>query len=240
MPAPLIGITVHVQSPEGREPTLLLRSRYVEAVRLAGGLPVLIPLLPPTQASELLGRVQGLLLTGGGRLGRGVLRMRALPSLEDINPRRYAFERALVLDAVRRDLPVLGICRGMQTIAAVLGGRVANLDAQEGGGETITHYQQAPGGRPTHGIEIQRGSHLAAIIDGEEAQVNSFHRQSVADPGHDLAVSARARDGVIEAVEGPGQPFLVGVQFHPEQLLNRDTRWLRLFEMFVRAARRAS
>lgn len=233
---PLIGITVHVQSARANEMILLLGAVNVEAVRLAGGVPVLIPLLPQGQGGKMLDRVQGLLVTGGGRLARRLVKMHELPSLEEISPLRYAFERELIADAVRRDMPVLGICRGMQTIAATLGGRVANLSGGAGA-RTIQHYQRQPGWRPTHDVEIQSSSRLSAIINDKMAKVNSFHRQTVAEPGNELTVSAWAEDGVVEALESPAHRFLVGVQFHPERLLSRHARWLKLFEAFINAAR---
>lgn len=236
MRPPLIGLTVHVQTARGNEQILLLGTGYVDAVRLAGGIPVLVPILPQDEGVHVLDRLEGLLVTAGGRLARRILTGGPLPSLEEINPQRYAFERALIGEAASRDLPMLGICRGMQMIAEVLGGRIANL-AGTTRAPAVQHYQRQPGWRPTHGIEIEPGSRLADVLGGRSVRVNSFHRQAVQEAGDGLLVSARADDAVIEALESQAHRFLLAVQFHPERLLHRDERWLRLFKTFVDAAR---
>jgi putative glutamine amidotransferase len=99
------------------------------------------------------------------------------------------------------------------------------------------HYQSSPGYRPTHPISIERTSLLAQILGTTTIHVNSFHRQAVACPGTGLRIVAWADDGVVEALEGTGSQFLLGVQFHPEQLLRSDAIWVRLFEGFIAACK---
>lgn len=234
MAAPLIGITAHAQTVRG-EQILLISPDYSEAVRVAGGIPVIIPILPEEGRAEILDRLQGIFVTAGGRLARHLIATQPLPSLSQINPGRYAFERSLILETARRNLPMLGVCRGMQTIAEVMGGRITGL---QGGlsAKPIQHYQRQPGWQPTHAIVIQPGSRLERVLGERAIRVNSFHRQAVAEPGTDLHVSALAEDGVVEAIESSQHLFIVGVQFHPERLLARHERWLRLFRAFVEAA----
>lgn len=238
MRRPIIGITVHTRSVRAEAIAFELGAASTRAVYEAGGLPVILPVLTGA-VTELLDRLQGIVLTGGGRLPPGFSQKTPAPTLEMINPQRYAFERELILEALPRGLPLLGICRGMQMLSETLGGSlVANITSDVPG--ALVHYQRVQGWRPTHQIAIDPGSHLLEILRATRTGVNSFHRQAVAAPGRGLRVVARADDGVVEAIEGDAHPFLLGVQFHPEKLLPRHDRWMRPFEALVAAAHSAA
>jgi putative glutamine amidotransferase len=209
-------------------------AQAVQAVLDAGGLPIILPPLGGV-IPALLERVEGILLTGGGRLPPGTFRAdRPAPTLEAINPDRYDFERQLIRAALARGIPLLGICRGMQMINETLGGRLINNILADFP-HALQHYQRAPGWHPTHAISIAPDSRLAEIVGEAHAEVNSFHRQAVATPGSGLRVTAVAPDGVVEAVESRSG-FVLGVQFHPEKMVNRQERWRRTFEALVAAA----
>ncbi|BAS27275.1 gamma-glutamyl-gamma-aminobutyrate hydrolase family protein [Limnochorda pilosa] len=240
---PLIGITVafddgtDLESLRPHVELFFSDAPYARAIERAGGLPVLVPLVGEQALPGFIRQMDGLLFSGGG----GYLRARhrrqqQLPDLEALAPRRFRFESALLRAALAADTPVLGVCRGHQMIVRLLGGRIrASLPP----GAHAHYREEVPiGRRPVHGIRIEPDSLLAAILGRTEIGVNSLHRQAARWVAPPLRVSARAEDGVIEAVESRAHSFVLGVQFHPELLLAEQPRWLRLFDSLVRAAGR--
>jgi len=237
MGRPLIGITAHVQVAPLRRAGLYLSLRYARAIYDAGGLPVVLAVSSYPYTMEILGRIQGLLISGGGAIGARYFSKQQRPTLRDTNPLRYEFEQDLIRSALHLGLPVLGICRGMQMLNEVTGGSlIENIVLDIPG--AFDHYQRLPGWRPTHAISLKEGSLLSDILGVRDARVNSFHRQAVAETGSGMRVTARAEDGVIEAIEGTGGGFAIGVQFHPEMLVERHKLWTKLFKAFVSAAQR--
>lgn len=235
---PRIGITVHMaEHLEGRnqaEVRFSLTARYAEAVLEAGGLPLLLPTHPDSAAppAEVVSIVDGLLLSGGGSLPRQYFADNPNPSLRQTNPLRFDVEVALVRAARAERLPILGICRGHQTMLEALGGApVRNLDAQAGDAD---HYQSQPSDVTTHGLRTVPGSRLAGWL-GEETRVNSFHRQVVQEVPPGWRVAAWSDDGLVEAIEA-SEGFAIGLQFHPEWLEQREPAFRRIFEAFVAAA----
>lgn len=212
---------------------------YAAALSRAGGFPALLPVEGDrATARDLIGRLDGLLLAGGRPLPADFFTEHPRPSLEQTDPARYWFEHTLVLAAVEHGVPVLGICRGMQTINEALGGTLVRNLALDWPG-ALDHRKTDPEEHPAHWIRIAPHSHLSAVVGEDRAQANSLHLQAVETPGAGLVAVAWADDGVIEAVEAPGDdPFIVGVQFHPEALIQHDGRWLGLFAMLVTAASR--
>jgi putative glutamine amidotransferase len=223
---PVIGITSYVEPARwGVWDTraAVLPYSYVGHVMAAGGRAVLLP--PDDRDGGIVARLDGLLLTGGADIDPGQYNQD--PHERTVTrPDRDAGELTLLRAAMDRDLPVLGICRGMQLITVAAGGALAQHlpDVVGHGG-----HQPEPGMFGDHTITVRAGSVLAGIL-GTHAVVNSYHHQSVLDPGG-LRVTAHASDGVVEAVEDPTRRFLIGVQWHPEELPDG-----RLFEAFVRAA----
>lgn len=239
---PLIGITVHLAEREARqghvEQRLEVGTRYGAAVLRAGGIPVLVPTARTNSAApaDLLSRLDGLLLSGGGSLPASFFGENPDPSLEDTNPERYGIEVELVREAAARGLPVLGICRGHQTLSEAFGGTlIRNLGALPG---QRGHYQEEHPGTATHGLRLKEGSLLASLL-GPEAMVNSLHRQSVDVVPAGFSASAWSDDGLIEAVE-KDSGFVVGVQFHPEWLADGEPGFAALFDRFVAEARAVS
>ncbi len=236
---PLIGITVHTaaeaRTPGGLEVQYRTSGQYAAAVHRAGGLPLLVPTHPDYAAppGEVLARLDGLLLSGGGGDHRAYFQDGASPSLRDTNPPRYDYESVLVRLAYERAVPMLGICRGHQTIAEVLGGTLIQdlrlLDSP------LEHSQKSPPEVPTHELSTDSRGRIAALL-GERITVNSFHRQAVTVPPDGFAATAWASDGLIEAIEAIDQ-FVIGLQFHPEWLIERERRFLGFFEALVAEAR---
>jgi putative glutamine amidotransferase len=183
-------------------------------------------LLPPDDAdADVLRVLDGLVLSGGADIDPAFYGEAPAP-LTDTRPDRDAGEFALLVAALERDLPVLGVCRGMQLLAAAAGGSLHQHLPDVIGHEK---HRPAPGVYGTHPVRFAPGSRIAALM-GDDTEVNSYHHQAVADPGS-LTVTGWAGDGVIEAVEDPARRFLLGVQWHPEA-----ARDIRLFQALVAAA----
>jgi gamma-glutamyl-gamma-aminobutyrate hydrolase PuuD len=221
---PLIGIPPRL-APEGRQQ---LDRRYADAVADAGGAAVLLPV--QRDVRSLLRRVDGVLVPGGGDFAPPAPYPADVP-FDRVLPEQLDFDTRLLDAALEAGRPVLGICYGMQLLALRHGARLhfhIPRDVPEAG----EHQLPEPDGR--HGLALQPGSRLAALLDGVGPSVNSRHHQALASAGTGLRVAARAEDGVIESVEGDGSAFCLGVQWHPERLPgpHRD----RLFAAFVAAA----
>jgi putative glutamine amidotransferase len=207
----LIGISAYVElvrlGPRERESTLLPQV-YVTAVHAAGGRAVVIPPFPE-HAADLVSRLDGLILAGGGDLDPVLYGAEPDPRTSGIRPARDAGEVALLRAAIDADLPTLGICRGMQLMAACAGGTlVQHLESE-------AHRGAEPGVYVRHEVTTVPGTRLAGIL-GERTDVPSYHHQGVADSGT-LTVGAYAFDGGIEGVEDPTARFRLGVLWHPEQ-----------------------
>lgn len=236
---PVIGITSHLidqTDPAGRTGSFLrVGAAYARAVKDAGGLPVLLPATEDVavEPEDTVRVIDGLLLSGGSGLPTGAFTTRLEPTLRETNPPRYDHEVQLVREAHRKGLPIMGICRGHQTLVEALGGTLV-LNVHIEGRAGFNHYQDSAPDRPSHDIELIAGQWPADCL-GTRISVNSFHRQAVATLPEGLSVAALSEDGLIEAVTSP-DPFILGLQFHPEHLYHRRPRFLKLFEMFVRQA----
>jgi putative glutamine amidotransferase len=213
-------------------------SLYAEAVWEAGGVPTLLPCLGEAEmVAEMLGRADGLLITGGADVAPLDYGAEPSPHLGGANPVRDATDRAAVAYAeANPDLPVLGICRGIQSYNAYAGGTLIQDIPSEVKG-AIQHSQKSPSTLGTHTLHIvEPESKTAAILGPSPIAVNSFHHQAVATPAPGMLVTARASDRVVEAMERPGHKWCVLVQWHPEHMFRRDERQRELFEGFVAAA----
>jgi len=226
-------------SPQGTSagrPRFHVPAAYVDAVRGAGGLPVL---LPPgeTRPAELLDVVAGLVLCGGGDIDPAQFGGHAGHEAQYATcSERDAFELDLVCEALGRGTPTLAICRGMQILNVSLGGAL-HVHLPDVVGESVAHRVSRE--RHTyHGVRVAPESQLAAVLGGEELRVASWHHQGIARLGAGLRAAAWAEDGTIEAVEIAGRPEVMAVQWHPEiQFDEPDGRQRRLFEDLVRRAR---
>jgi putative glutamine amidotransferase len=209
--------------------TLYLDLGYARAVQAAGGVALQLPLAD--DASPLLDLVDGLLLPGGDDLAPPV----PYPPdvVFDLVPEaQLAFDRALLRGALERGLPILAVCYGMQLLALECGGRL-HYDIASDLPDAGEHRPSDPEAR--HALHVVRGSRLAELLGEPAEPVSSRHHQAVAEPGRGLVVSARTEDGVVEGIERPGEPFCLGVQWHPESQTDSGSR--RLFGAFVEACR---
>ena len=210
---PLIGITSYVEKARWGvwdTTAVLLPHQYVEQVEEAGGLAVV---LPPRTAGrvEVLDRLDGLVLAGGADIDPGRYGEEPHPETGGIRPDRDTAELTVLAEALGRDLPVLGICRGMQLMAVHAGGRLFQHLP-----DAVGHHRHrpAPGRYGCHEARFAAGSLVARLL-GEAATVNSYHHQGIADAGT-LRVTGWADDGSVETVEDPTRRFALGVQWHPE------------------------
>jgi putative glutamine amidotransferase len=243
-PPPLVGVsTSEVRSAGDRElvaqgepprTELALGELYLEAVRAAGGMPVILAPVASESIEILIGRLDAVVLSGGPDLHPSAYGVLPHPQLGPTQPDLDRFELELTRAAVARGLPVLGICRGMQVLNVALGGSLhQHLPDLEG---QVNHRQDRTSGDPSHRVTLARDSRLTKVIGRRYVEVNSFHHQGLHALGRGLAVAGRAPDGVVEAVEAPGRRFTFGVQWHAECLVDRPEH-LALFRGLVRAAR---
>jgi putative glutamine amidotransferase len=201
-------------------PLISITEAYVQAVLRVGGLPILIPVdLSTSQTGEIYTHLQGLLVTGGGDIDPVLYGGVPHPRVYDVDPERDALEINLVQQAAGDGLPFLGICRGIQVINVALGGKLyTDISDQRPG---ALRHDMAPGfprDLIAHQVEIRPGSCLAGLTGLPTLQVNSLHHQGISSVAPSLQATGFAPDGLVEAVELPGHPFALGVQWHPEWL----------------------
>lgn len=223
---PLVGITAYVEPARwGVWDTraVLIPEGYARMVQAAGARPVVLP-PSPDGAADLVRRLDGLVLAGGADIEPAHYGAPAHPATKT-RPDRDSGELAVLAAALDADLPVLGVCRGMELLAVACGGTLHQHLPDVLGNE---RHQPSPGVYGAHPARFAPGS-LAAAVFGETEEINSYHHQAVDDPGS-LTVTGWADDDVIEAVEEPARRFVLGVQWHPEESCD-----VRPFAALIRA-----
>ena len=204
-----------------------VNAAYVTAIRGAGLLPLVLPVLDPADADASLDGVAGLVLTGGEDVSPSCYGSTPHPELGDTHGDRDAFEIALVEAARARALPTLAICRGIQILNVALGGTLVQ-DIPSEWTNPIVHDGEWPRTARVHEVDVTPGSRLARALGTERPVVNSMHHQSVRTVASPLATVARAPDGIVEGVEWPTEDWwMVGVQWHPEELTASPEPWDR-------------
>ena len=234
MSRPLIGITIGY-SAQNHE-FFMLRDDYVRAVEKAGGLPVVLVPGRPGDAPDLLPELDGLLLTGGDDVDPVHYGEDAHETVTRVIPERDAFEIGLCREALRRDQPLLAICRGHQVLNVATGGTlIQDIPSQVSGARD--HDPDRERWETAHEVRILPRTRLREILGTETIDVNSFHHQAVRELGHGLVVSAASTaDQVIEGIEAPGRRLALGVQWHPEAFWDRPEDFQSLFEALVKAS----
>ena len=211
---PLIGITAYevpASFANWRDvPTMMVPAGYAHAVSAAGGLPVVIP--PSGGTSALLERLDGLVFTGGSDIDPALYGQAPEPETVPVVRHRDDSELELLHAALDGGLPVLGVCRGMQLLNVALGGTLVQHLAETAG----TVHKGPPGTFTTHEVAVMAGTRLHAMV-GDGVEVHSCHHQGIDRIGEGLIVTAHAPDGVVEGIETAGEPFAVGVLWHPEE-----------------------
>jgi putative glutamine amidotransferase len=235
--APLIGVTSSITVLKVPE-RAYVNSAYLHAVQQAGGVPVVLPPQLSAASLERLARgLDGLLLTGGGDIDPTVFGEPVHPTVCEVAPARDTLELSAVRIALDRRLPILAICRGLQLLNVALGGALFQ-DVGSDPGTQLQHGQQEPRDQPSHKVQVKAGSRLAETLGTDELEVNSMHHQAVKALGAGLAAVAWAPDQLIEGLElADASRFVLGVQWHPEELVSRSEPARRLFAALVQSAR---
>jgi putative glutamine amidotransferase len=224
----------------GRPERTTLNSAYLRAVEGAGGVPVMIaPGFDDGTIRELMANSSGLVLTGGGDVDPALYGEAPNGTqMDSVSPERDTMEVAALRIALERGLPVLAVCRGMQVLNVGLGGSLYQ-DLPSQWASDIIHTQTAGGeharDEATHRVRVEAGTCLASILGGTDVRVNSMHHQALRALGRGVTAAAWAPDGVIEGVEMPGEHWVLGVQWHPEELIAGHEHARRLFAGFVAA-----
>lgn len=235
---PLIGIPSRSIWDGDRNLRFGLLATYTRAVDLAGGAPILIPLqLSEETLHDILTRLGGLLLAGGVDIDPKEFGEELLPACGEIDTARDATELWMTRWALAERQPIFGICRGIQTLNVAAGGSLYQDIASQLETDLKHDYRVPEAKVLAHAVNIEPDSRLARVLGATHVEVNSLHHQAVKGIAPELRAVAHAPDGIVEAVEAADDRFVVGVQFHPEWLLDEDGRMARLFEAFVSSAR---
>lgn len=222
---PIIGITPDFDLSENK---YKLHKDYASAIADAGGYPIM--LLPQSPLPPFL---DGVVFSGGGDIDPLLFDEEPLFQNGEISPLRDKFELALCNTVLQKNMPLLGICRGMQVLNIALGGTIyQDISAQTN--STLKHNQQAPRFHATHGITVLDDTLLSSLLKTTNTTVNSYHHQAVSSLGHDLRVCAKSKDDLIEAIEHTKNPFALGLQWHPEAMKAEEQK--SLFIAFIKAS----
>jgi putative glutamine amidotransferase len=229
-PRPLIGLTSYGLNEQKR---YHLPATYVNAVRRAGGIPVL---LPPGEefVADLIPRLDGVIITGGGDVDPEYYNGPANDKVYGIDRQRDELELAVARQIRESGTPTLAICRGLQVVNVAYGGTLIQ-HLPDVVGEAIQH-QDKPGGPLIHPVRLSTGTRLVSILGDDVSYGASSHHQAIDVLAPGLEVIGQADDGTIEAVELPGHPWLLALQWHPEMTASEDEKQQRIFDAFVAAA----
>lgn len=233
---PVIGITTNQSTNANGQQTVMLMQSYINAVILAGGVPVLIPsMIAEDGWDAVYSRLDGFLFSGGGDIALEFSPGEPHPRIDGVDSARDSLEWKMIQAAAADGKPFLGICRGCQMLNVALGGTLYTHIPDQLPGALDHDY---PGNMRTvlvHEVKLEEATRIAAIHGEPALKVNSLHHQGLKDIAPSLRVASRAPDGLVEAVELPDHPFGLAVQWHPEWLTDQEpTR--NLFRKFIEAA----
>ncbi|MBQ3329226.1 MAG: gamma-glutamyl-gamma-aminobutyrate hydrolase family protein [Eggerthellaceae bacterium] len=234
--APVIGV---VPRYDFEWTGLAIGDGYLSGLLEAGAIPIVLPAThDPVAIRRLVAACDGFLVPGGQDIDPKRYGKRRAPHTHRSATARDKMEDALIRAAVAADKPVLGVCRGMQSINVALGGTLHQDIHAEQSPDSLAHVQGRPFDMPAHMVDVAEGSLLARCVGAPRLGVNTIHHQSVAELGEGLVVSAVSPDdGVIEGIEMPGKRFVLGVQWHPEHMWRTRPHSKRLFRAFIQAAK---
>ncbi len=229
--APLIGLTGNYRDGE-----CTLSEGYFTSILKAGGVPVIIP--PFEDHSSLINTINsldGIIFTGGGDINPLFLKEEPVKELHSINHKRDRCEMIMAILAANRQIPILGICRGIQIMNAAFGGTLYQDINTQHTSPCIKHNQELSRSYPSHNVKIEKDSLLYSIFKTDVLPINSFHHQAVKDVASGFIPSARSADGIIEAIESSEFKSMIGVQWHPECfILENDHSMMPLFEWLIK------
>ncbi len=237
MSFPIIGISTYQGINNEGHPITALQRAYVDAITQAGGIPLLIPnVLNNDMDQVLLNHLDGIMFTGGGDIANEVFNGIPHPRVGNIDLERDSLELSLLESTINEGKPFLGICRGFQVLVVGLGGSLyTHIEDQMPGAIKHDYYPNLPRTFLAHKVKIENGSRLASILGAKDISVNSLHHQGAKDIPAALKAVAYSPDGLVEAVELPNHPFFLGIQWHPEWLIDQPETQ-HLFRSFIAAA----
>ncbi len=229
---PLIGILAHPPYTFEKNPFNQISCNYTDSIYQAGGIPIIIPQIDDLELlQEYADKIDGLLIPGGIDVNPMMYHENPLPHLGTTNIRYDKWECHMIEVCEKKQMPILGICRGIQILNVFHGGTLWQ-DLSDRKESTFLHNQTEDRGYPSHSVHIEKGSYLESIF-GNKIDVNSFHHQALKDVADNFKVSAYAEDGVIEGIEDPTYPYLIGVQWHPEGFVHTSDVMMPLFRDFI-------
>ncbi|QEN04699.1 gamma-glutamyl-gamma-aminobutyrate hydrolase family protein [Thiospirochaeta perfilievii] len=227
---PVIGLTAFTQ-PTPQKKRVNVSYHYIESIEMAGGIPIVIPeCRHPDIAKTYLDRIDGLIISGGDDVSPYLYGENPINEVEYFSVERDQFEIALVKGAIKRGIPVFGICRGIQIINVALGGTLFQDIRVQTGSEFGHNPKAMPVDRLYHKVVIEDNTTLRTLFKEKLFLVNSFHHQAIKEFGEGLYASAYSQDGIIEAIEMRGNKFVYGVQWHPEDLTRDYPEFRALFQ----------
>ena len=229
---PLIGLTSEYDYSQNRKSNKI-NYTYIDAIKRAGGIPIILPLVNEIDLIEkYLSILQGLVLTGGEDASPLLYGEEPIREVDTICFKRDKMEIELIKGAYEKNIPILGICRGIQMINIAFGGSLYQ-DIYKQIPDALGHTSGFSIGGGYHTIEIVNNSLMYDIFNKDKIQVNSQHHQSIKDLGENLRVNANSLDGIIEGIESTNDRFILGVQFHPEAMIDRHGEVLDIFRYFI-------
>ncbi len=227
---PVIGITTDVEKDDKHA----LNKDYIQAIIRAGGLPFIVPVGIEEDIDQVVGMLDGLLLSGGTDINPLLFNEEPHAYLGEVSPSRDSCELELTRRMLLLDKPILGICRGIQILNVAVGGTLYQDLHKQNDRPILQHLQHAPRAHPSHFVQLEKGSLIEEIAGSERIQVNSFHHQSLKDVPSVFNISGIASDGIIESIESSDKQFVLGVQWHPELMAAKgEAVSLRIFERFI-------
>lgn len=232
---PLIGIACHADfRQEFGRPIYCNNRTYSHAIEQTGGVPILIPFLQDVAALEtLLVRLDGIILSGGVDINPERYSEEPHPMLRRTSPELDEFELKLARMALREDMPVLGVCRGMQLLNVALGGTLYQDIGSLYPGSVDHCRQDLPRNTITHEVFVEAGSRMEKVLGTRRFGVNSLHHQAIKMPGKGVHISGRAEDGIAELMEVSAYRFAMAIQCHPEEIYMKENACANLFSAFV-------
>ncbi|WP_243354410.1 gamma-glutamyl-gamma-aminobutyrate hydrolase family protein [Bacillus litorisediminis] len=229
---PVIGITSHVEL----DCKHTLNHDYIQAVLDAGGIPVILPIGIDDDVDQLLERLDGILVTGGGDIDPTLFGEEPHANLGMISPGRDSSELAIIVKALALNKPILAICRGIQILNIAVGGDMFQDIYAQHDQQLLQHSQKASRSHLSHYVNVEKDSLLADIAGQTKFKVNTFHHQAVRHVPKPLTISGTASDGIIEAIESVEHKFVLGLQWHPEPLAaNGDEISKKIFKRFIQS-----
>lgn len=234
MTRPIIGISANFIEDKQQ---IMIRETYTNAVIEAGGLPFILPTVSNDEViCEMLSAMDGLLLSGGGDVDPAYYHEARKPECGEASPRRDDFEFRIARKALELRMPIFGICRGIQVLNVVYGGKLIQDLPSTFSIPLERHRQPEPYNAYWHEVFLTEGGLLSRVTGLEKTMANSMHHQAIDVLGSALVIEGESPDGIIEAVSDSKNPAVFGVQFHPEYLTENSEFAKALFSYFVKMA----